>query len=211
MAINHPLLPATTTVRLRYCDRACLPSTGQTTPQGHCPWCGDKADLGHDEICLVRPRATIRPLSSDHSTTVDVEPLTHEGRRKNDIRWHDAPNHGRGTIDFDFRYQSSLAPWLKSHLTTTRLPVNTKLATHPTQQSLMSLDSYGKKPTRDRPLASNTFKPLVFSTGGLMSKETADEVLSWKSVLGETVFGGLGSAISIELVRARARTYGLLR
>jgi hypothetical protein len=44
-----------------------------------------------------------------------------------------------------------------------------------------------------------------------MSKETADEVLSWKSVLGETVFGRLGSAISIELVKARAHTYGLLR
>jgi len=56
-----------------------------------------------------------------------------------------------------------------------------------------------------------SFKPLVFSTGGLMSKETADEFQSWKGALGDSVFGRLGSAISLELVRARARTYGLLR
>jgi hypothetical protein len=181
-------------------------------PQGHCLWCGDKADLGDDEICLVQLRATIgrhdavvwvigKHLSSDHSTKVDVEPHTHEGRRRNDIRWHGAPNHGRGTIDFDIKVVSLLDS--KSHLTTTRLPANTKLATHATQQSLKFLDSHGSKATVDSPLASNTFKPLVFSTGGLMSKGTADEVLSWKSVLGETVFGRLGSAISIELVKAR--------
>jgi hypothetical protein len=44
-----------------------------------------------------------------------------------------------------------------------------------------------------------------------MARETADEVLTWKGVLGDTVFGRLGTAISIELVKARARTYGLLR
>lgn len=56
-----------------------------------------------------------------------------------------------------------------------------------------------------------TSKPLVFSTSGLMAKETADEVLSWKAALGDAVFGGLDTAISLELVRAKARTYGLLR
>jgi len=30
---------------------------------GNCLWCGDDAKLGHDEVCLRRPRATINPLT----------------------------------------------------------------------------------------------------------------------------------------------------
>ncbi len=44
-----------------------------------------------------------------------------------------------------------------------------------------------------------------------MASETADEVRSWKAALGDTVFGRLGSAISVALVKARARTFGLTR
>jgi hypothetical protein len=124
---------------------------------------------------------------------VHVEPHTHEGRRRYNIRWHGAPNHGSGTIDFIIKVVSFLGS--KSHLLTTRLPADSKLATYAMQQSLEFLDSYGRKTTRERLLTSNSFKLLVSSTGGLMSKERADEVKSWKSVLGETVFGRLGSAI----------------
>jgi hypothetical protein len=109
------------------------------------------------------------------------------------VIWHSS-NHGRDTIDFDIKAVSLLCS--KSHLTTTQLPADTKFATHATQQSLQFLDSYGWKTTRERPLATNSFKPLETSTGGLMSKDTADEVKSWKSILGETVFGRLGSAIT---------------
>jgi hypothetical protein len=188
--------------------------------EGHCGWCGDKAELGHDEICLNRPRATIgrhdaivrvigRHLASNHSTTVDIEPHTQEGQRRNDIQWTGSPSHGRSTIHFDVKVVSLLGA--KSHATTTRAPAGMELIDHASKQCIKHLDTYARRATSARPLSTANFKPLVFSTGGLMARETADEVLTWKSVLGDTVFGRLGTAISIELVKARARTYGLLR
>ena len=188
--------------------------------EGHCTWCGDKAELGHDELCLNRPRATIgrhdaivrvigRHLASNHSTTVDIEPHTQEGQRRNDIQWTGSPSHGRSTIHFDVKVVSLLGA--KSHSTTTRAPASTDLVDHATKQCIKHLDSYARRATSSRPLSTANFKALVFSTGGLMAKETADEVLTWKGVLGDTVFGRLGTAISLELVKARARTYGLLR
>jgi len=88
---------------------------------------------------------------------------------------------------------------------------NTLLSDHASSQSIRYLDTVGRKAISVRPLSSASFKPLVFSTGGLMASETADEVRSWKAALGDTVFGRLGSAISVALVKARARTFGLTR
>jgi hypothetical protein len=193
----------------------------QTPPaSGHCMWCGDSAELGHDELCLNRTRGTIQrhnaiaraiaqQIASDRSTTVDLEPSTFEGARRNDIRWHGAPTHGRGTVDFDVKVYSVLS--VHAHKTTTRRPADTSLVTHATNQCIKHLDSIGRKANADRPLAATSFKPLVFSTGGLMSKETATEVASWKAALGDTAFGRLGTFISLELVKARARTFGMLR
>jgi hypothetical protein len=216
------IIPYNPTLRLSDYDVATglayrLQSPSET---GHCLWCGDKAELGHDELCLVRPRGTIgrhdaivrtvgRYLASDHSTQVEIEPHTQEGRRRNDIQWKGAPSHGRATVHFDVKVVSLLGA--KSHKTTTKAPAETELATHAAKQCIKHLDTVGRHATSVRPLSTATFKPLVFSTGGLMSKETADEVQSWKGVLGDSIYGRLGSAISLELVRARARTYGLLR
>jgi len=59
-----------------------------------------------------------------------------------------------------------------------------------------------------RPLTSGNFKPLVFSTGGLLSKDTADEVRRWKRPMGEATFERMRMAVGLALVRARARTFG---
>jgi len=216
------IIPYNPTLRLSDYDVATgLAYRLQSPPEtGHCLWCGDKAELGHDELCLTRPRGTIgrhdaivrtigRYLASDHSTQVEIEPHTQEGRRRNDIQWKGAPSHGRATVHFDVKVVSLLGA--KSHKTTTRAPAETELVAHATKQCIKHLDSVGRHATSVRPLSTASFKPLVFSTGGLMSKETADEFRSWKGALGDSVFGRLGSAISLELVRARARTYGLLR
>lgn len=187
---------------------------------GHCLWCGDATDLGHDELCLNRTRGTIQrhnaiaraiaqQIASDRSTTVDLEPSTFEGSRRNDIRWHGAPTHGRGTVDFDVKVYSVLS--IHAHKTTTRRPADTTLLSHATSQCIKHLDSIGRKANADRPLAATSFKPLVFSTGGLMSKETANEMASWKAALGDTVYGRLGTFISLELVKARARTFGITK
>ncbi|KIY31002.1 hypothetical protein I305_06618 [Cryptococcus gattii E566] len=47
------------------------------------------------------------------------------------------------------------------------------------------------------------------STGGLVSRETADEMRRWRKEMGPAVFEGMMSKISLELVRARARTFAM--
>lgn len=49
------------------------------------------------------------------------------------------------------------------------------------------------------------FKPLVLSTGGLVSSETADEWKSWRKATPEAAFRWTQKRITIELVKARAR------
>lgn len=49
------------------------------------------------------------------------------------------------------------------------------------------------------------FKPLVVSTGGLVSREAADEWKSWRKVTAEAAFRWTQKRITIELVKARAR------
>ena len=112
-------------------------------------------------------------------------------------------------MDYDVKVYSVLS--IHAQKTTTQPPSGTPLPTHAANQCIKHLDAIGRKANADRPLGTHTFKPLVFSTGGLMSKETATEIASWKGVLGETVLGRLGSLISLELVKARARTFGLIR
>lgn len=50
------------------------------------------------------------------------------------------------------------------------------------------------------------FKAVVMSAGGLVSSETADEMRKWRREMGPMVFEGMLKEISLELVRARART-----
>ena len=138
----------------------------------HCLWCGDKAELGNDELCLVRPRGTIGRhdamvrtigcyLASDHSTQVKIEPYTQEGRRRNDIQWKGAPSHGRETIHFDVKVASLLGA--NPHKTTTRAPAETKLITHVAKQCIKHLEAMERHATSVRPLSTASFKPLVFS------------------------------------------------
>ncbi len=74
-----------------------------------------------------------------------------------------------------------------------------------TKASHNRLDSVAKQAIDNRPLCTFAFKPLVFSSGGLLSRETADKVQSWQKLLGDTVYGRLGTDVSLQLVRARSR------
>lgn len=45
------------------------------------------------------------------------------------------------------------------------------------------------------------------STGGIVSRETADEMRRWTKEMGPATFEGMMRKISLELVRARARMF----
>ncbi|OWZ80072.1 hypothetical protein C366_01460 [Cryptococcus neoformans Tu401-1] len=54
------------------------------------------------------------------------------------------------------------------------------------------------------------FRAVVMSTGGIVSRETADEMRRWRKEMGPAAFEGMMRKISLKLVRARARTFAIL-
>jgi len=48
------------------------------------------------------------------------------------------------------------------------------------------------------------------STGGLVARETADEIGKWKKELGEWTFEKMMGRISLELLKSRARLFEVL-
>ncbi len=77
------------------------------------------------------------------------------------------------------------------------------------QRVVLRLDRIGRTVTRVRPLTAGAFKLIVLSTGGLMSKDTADEIKRWKRPMGEAAFNRMLGAVSLALVRARSMAFGM--
>jgi len=188
-----------------------------SSPSTTCSWCGRSNTLGHDELCRARPPTFVARHDSIarilHSAlqTVDPsaehEPHSFEGRRRNDIRLRGSAGLGHGwSIDFDIKVYSLLAS--NATRVTTSPPADCTALEHALAQSTRYLDRVGQTATRVRPLTSGNFKPLVLSTGGLLSKDTADEVRRWKRPMGEATFERMRMAVGLALVRARARTFG---
>jgi len=194
---------------LNYRTLACSPLTT-------CSWCSRPNSLGHDELCMTRPRQTVARHESlariIHSTlktidpTAEHEPHSFEGRRRNDIRLRGP---FRGTIDYDIKVYTLLAA--NATNTTTRAPENVSLPAHITQQSLKYLDGVGRHATHVRPLTNGRFIPLVFSAGGLMAKDTASELEIWRKEMGATKFTRMITLLSMALLKAKGRSFDIAR
>ena len=61
------------------------------------------------------------------------------------------------------------------------------------------------KTVKNAPETFAAFKPLVFSTGGMMSANTLKELESWETEVGKEAMGRLRESVSVEVVKARAR------
>jgi len=85
------------------------------------------------------------------------------------------------------------------------------LRQHIVEQATKYLDQVGRHATQVRPLTSDCFLPLVFSCGGLMSKDTATEVKAWGKKLDTTTFQRMRTMLSMALVKARARSFDVAR
>ncbi len=57
------------------------------------------------------------------------------------------------------------------------------------------------------PLAIRPVPHFVMSTGGLVARETADEIGKWKKELGEWTFEKMMGRISLELLKSWARLF----
>ncbi len=188
------------------------------SPGTSCTWCAQSNQLGHDELCRLRPLRTVARHDSIarifHSAlrivdpSAEHEPHTFEGRRRNDVRLHASLGLG-AAIDFDIKIYSLFGS--KTRRADARRPPNVTALDHALAQSTKYLDRIGRTATRVRPLTAGSFKPIVLSTGGLMSKDTADEIKRWKRPMGEAAFNRMLGAVSLALVRARSTAFGMVR
>ncbi|OXC62029.1 hypothetical protein AYX13_07010 [Cryptococcus neoformans] len=91
-------------------------------------------------------------------------------------------------------------------------PAASSLTNHVLNRCLSWLDKVSENATRKAPAThSGLFKAVVMSTGGIVSRETADEMRRWRREMGPMAFEGMMKKISLELVRARARTFAIQR
>ena len=82
---------------------------------------------------------------------------------------------------------------------------------HITDKAFKFLDTIAATANNNRPLAPGAFKPLVFSTGGLMARATADELKKWQGEMEPPVWDRMMTQLSLEFLKARARSFRMGR
>ena len=89
-------------------------------------------------------------------------------------------------------------------------PASTSVANHVLNRCLSWLDKVSENATKKAPATHfGMFKAVVMSTGGIMSRETADVMRRWRKKMGPAAFEGMTRKTSLELVRTRARTFAM--
>jgi hypothetical protein len=193
-----------------------------------CPHCAAPPSLGHDELCrgLTRPRYTIirhnaivnaiaDTLKTIRDTTVEIEPATtdHASRRRNDLRVIGSVGLGNATTEHDVKVYSILGD--KVHKSTGVLRDGITAAppidSSPWDKTLIQMGRYLEEVRRETvknvPGVVGTFSALVFSSGGLVEKETWKVLESWKNAVSGVAWEFMVRRMSLSLVRSRARTW----
>jgi len=62
-----------------------------------------------------------------------------------------------------------------------------------------------------RPLTNGRFIALVFSAGGLMSKDTTSELEIWSKEKGHTKYARMITRLSMALLKAKSRSFDIAR
>ncbi|OXH27439.1 hypothetical protein J008_04728 [Cryptococcus neoformans] len=131
---------------------------------------------------------------------------TLEGQRRNDLRVRGRC--GLHATDYGLKVYCLNDRDARSTLSTK--PASTSVANHILNRCLSWLDKVSENATKKAPAThSGMFKAVVMSTGGIVSRETADEMRRWRKKMGPAAFEGMTRKINLELVRARARIFAM--
>ncbi|AAW44842.1 hypothetical protein CNG04710 [Cryptococcus deneoformans JEC21] len=179
-----------------------------------CRFCGSDSPLGHDELCRARNpwtqrrhnainRVIYQHLKQIQGATVEIEPHTLSGQRRNDLRVRGSS--ALAFTDYDLKVYSLGDRDARS--TVTPCAPNGKLADFCLDRCVNWLDKVGQVVSKNAPkVTGGVFKPIILSTGGLMSRSTADEWKDWRDAMPVGGFEKMEKRIGVELVKARART-----
>lgn len=146
------------------------------------------------------------------ATEIITKPATREGKRRNDvsIRMRGPGCEGRRNIEYDLKvYAVNSTFAFRRDRGAIKPP---KAADDPVQHyeaefaKWMSKVESNTDKNKLETEARVSFKPLVFSAGGFMSKETTKEIPGWK--LGKWELEKLEQQMSISLLVSRTRKMG---
>lgn len=159
---------------------------------------GNQATVRSHRIIII---ITFVTAPTSYQTSWAQTSLTDQ--RRNDLRL-------RGTSSLAFTgYDLKVYSLGDNEARSTAVPIppNYKLADFCFGRCVGWLDKVGNVVERRAPgVVGGIFKPLILSIGGLMSHGMGGEWKSWRDAMPERVFLRMQRRISVELVKARART-----
>ncbi|UOH80215.1 hypothetical protein LQV05_002864 [Cryptococcus neoformans] len=144
----------------------------------------------HDAI----NRVIFQHLKQIQGATVEIEPHTLSGQRRNDLRVRGSS--ALAFADYDLKVYSLGDRDARS--TVPPCTPNSKLADFCLDRCVVAKNA--------PKVTGGVFKPIILSTGGLVSKSTADEWKDWREAMPAGAFERMEKRIGVELVKARART-----
>ncbi|OWZ79418.1 hypothetical protein C365_01679 [Cryptococcus neoformans Bt85] len=166
----------------------------------------DPETPGLNDVTTQSTESSTVGLQSVEGAVVSAEPRTLEGQRRNDLRVRGRC--GLHTTDYDLKVYCLNDRDARSTLSAK--PASTAVANHVLNRYLSWLDKVSENATKKAPAThSGMFKAVVMSTRGIVSRETVDEMRRWRKEMGPAIFEGMMRKISLELVRARARTFAM--
>jgi hypothetical protein len=193
-----------------------------------CDFCGHEPELGHDECCTItgRPRYTITrhnrilravgdALDSIQGVRVEIEPATteHGSKKRNDLRVFGSNIIKSSNTEHDVKVYSLLADKARKTtgqfrdgaLTSAPKP-NSSLWDIALHQSNRYLYEVATEARKKAPAGIGKFDPLVFSTGGIVEKDTWAVLEGWKREVNAHTWGYMLRRMSMALVKTRADT-----
>jgi hypothetical protein len=174
--------------------------------------CGKPAGVLHEEVCSlvnhVERHNSVRDdilaaLRRLPSTEVIREPSTDDGLRRNDIGLRGPGRFGRRNLDYDLKvYSPSQA---NTRATLHRWIEGQDVLSQMRERCSKWFSAVEKRTTDNAPASRVEFRPLVLTTGGMMSANTAKEFESWEKEIGKIEAIRLQEAISVSLLASRTR------
>ena len=115
-----------------------------------------------------------KALSTLASTSIDVEPHTLEGQKRNDIRVRGRGPHGGRALDYDVKKYSLLIS--AANETTTNHDPAISTAARALSACQNYLSTVAARATNRAPKIVGDFRVLVMSVGGLVKVKSAEEL-----------------------------------